>query len=163
MNNGSNNMNPPQNPLPSLQYSNGANAMYQQQQQLQHQGGQLGIGQNSQLSNGGQLGNGGQLLQNGQQSQYVQINQGGQVHTMTRQQQQQQRQQQYPQQRQDHLNNKRQDSGSNSGQLDADKVALGQKNHRLAKELVSVILLFFWLWLIVETMGMVVLFVLVLL
>eukprot|EP00985_Skeletonema_marinoi_P031761 scaffold37787_cov153-Skeletonema_marinoi.AAC.23 len=123
-------MNPPQNPLPSLQYSNGANAMYQQQ------GGQLGIGQNSQLSNGGQLNNG-QLLQNGQQSQYVQINQGGQVHTMTRQQQQQRQQQQYPQQRQDHLNNKRQDSGSNGqGQLDADKVALSQKNHRLAKELV---------------------------
>uniref|UniRef100_A0A7S2PIR1 Shugoshin C-terminal domain-containing protein n=1 Tax=Skeletonema marinoi TaxID=267567 RepID=A0A7S2PIR1_9STRA len=131
VNNGNNNMNPPQNPLPSLQYSNGGmNAMYQQQ------GGQLGIGQNSQLSNGGQLNNG-QLLQNGQQSQYVQINQGGQVHTMTRQQQQQQRQQQYPQQRQDHLNNKRQESsGSNGhGQLDADKVALSQKNHRLAKEL----------------------------
>mmetsp|Transcript_27285 Transcript_27285/g.54666 ORF Transcript_27285/g.54666 Transcript_27285/m.54666 type:complete len:866 (-) Transcript_27285:2302-4899(-) len=132
VNNGSNNMNPPQNPLPSLQYSNGGmNAMYQQQ------GGQLGIGQNSQLSNGGQLNNGGQLLQNGQQSQYVQINQGGQVHTMTRQQQQQQqRQQQYPQQRQDYLNNKRQDSsGNGQGQLDADKVALSQKNHRLAKEL----------------------------
>mmetsp|Transcript_8326 Transcript_8326/g.12895 ORF Transcript_8326/g.12895 Transcript_8326/m.12895 type:complete len:869 (-) Transcript_8326:157-2763(-) len=128
VNNSNNNMIPPQNPLPSLQYSNGGTAMYQQQ------GGQLGIGQNSQLSNGGQLNNG-QLLQNGQQSQYVQINQGGQVHTMTRQQQQQQRQKQYPQQRQDHLNNNRQDSGSNGGQLDADKVALSQKNHRLAKEL----------------------------
>jgi len=133
VNNGSNNiMSPPQNPLPSLQYSNGGSAMYQQQQ-LQQQGG-LGIGQQLQQSNGGQLGNG-QLLQNGQQSQYVQINQGGQVHTMTRQQQQQQRQQQYPQQRQDHLTNKRQESSGNNGQLDADKVALSQKNHRLAKEL----------------------------
>ena len=82
--------------------------------------------------------------------QYVQLNQGGQVHTMTRLQQQ----------RQDtavvggginhggvnHM--KRQEmngSGGNSvgqqqmqHQLELDRVALTQKNHRLAKELVSI-------------------------
>ena len=79
-----------------------------------------------------------------QQQQYVQINQGGQVHTaMTRQPPPYHQQNQPPQQRQDTSNNRgtisRLDSPSlnNNNQLEADNAALSQKNHRLAKELVS--------------------------
>ena len=135
-------MNPPQTPMPSASLyqtnTNGANnsIMYQQQQ--------------SSHSN---------------TQQYIQINQGGQIHTMSRQQQQQQQQQQYTQQRQDvpsghrrELQNHNNGSSSSQQQWEMDRVALTQKNHRLAKELVSEQRerereKFMWGWLICKRWG----------